>query len=72
MHLTYGYDLKEGDGILIPPMRNAELMKEFVLPGAALIIIFHFVRVPYFLLSFDYLHGYIQSDTPFVGSLVQV
>ena len=52
MHLTYGYDLKEGDSIVIPPMRNAELTKQFVLPGGALVNHLPFRAVPYFLLSF--------------------
>ena len=36
MHLTYGYDLKADDDILISAKRNGEIMSQFVfLPGAA-------------------------------------
>ena len=37
MHLTYGYDMKADDDILIPAKRNGEIMSQFVLPGAALV-----------------------------------
>jgi hypothetical protein len=48
MHLTYGYDLKENDDILMPAMRTGEIMKHFVLPGAALVNHLPFRAVPYF------------------------
>lgn len=73
MHLTYGYDLKEGDSIVIPPMRNAELTKQFVLPGGALVNHLPFRAV--LLISychFDSLTAFPSPTPPFVGSLVQV
>ncbi|KAH9039822.1 cytochrome P450 [Lactarius pseudohatsudake] len=53
MHLTYGYDLKENDDMLVPPKRVIEIMTQFVLPGAALINHLPFLRrlpswVPWF------------------------
>ncbi|KAH9051447.1 cytochrome P450 [Lactarius vividus] len=37
MRLTYGYDPKENDDMLVPPRRIVSIMKQFILPGAALI-----------------------------------
>jgi hypothetical protein len=38
MYLTYGYDLKENDDLMIlPARRTGEIMSKFVLPGAALV-----------------------------------
>ena len=47
MHLTYGYDLKENDDILVPARRISEIMSKLVLPGAALINHFPFRKVPF-------------------------
>jgi hypothetical protein len=46
MHLTYGYDLKENDEILIPARRTSEIMSRLILPGAAFINHFPFRTVP--------------------------
>ena len=35
MHLTYGYDLKENDDILMPARRVSEIMSQLLVPGAA-------------------------------------
>ncbi|KAH9039825.1 cytochrome P450 [Lactarius pseudohatsudake] len=53
MRLTYGYDLKENDDMLVPPKRVIEIMTRFVLPGAALVNHLPFLRrlpswVPWF------------------------
>ncbi|KAF8263544.1 cytochrome P450 [Lactarius quietus] len=37
MFLTYGYELKKNDDILMPARRTAEIMSQFALPGAALV-----------------------------------
>ena len=37
MSLTYGYDLKENDDIVVPARRTGEIMSQLVLPGAALV-----------------------------------
>ena len=67
MQLTYGYDLKQNDAILVPPRRTGEIMSTFVLPGAALVNHLPFRAVPspptLILLS----HGYIQSNTHLHG-----
>ena len=47
MHLTYGYDLKENDDLMIlPARRTGEIMSKFVLPGAALVNYLPFREVP--------------------------
>lgn len=53
MHLTYGYDLKEGDDILIPPRRTGDIMAKFILPGAAIVNHLPFRAVSSLLLLFD-------------------
>ena len=42
MSLTYGYDLKENDDIVVLARRTSEIMSQFVLPGAALVNHFPF------------------------------
>jgi hypothetical protein len=37
MSLTYGYDLKENDDILVPVRYTGDIMAQVVLPGAALV-----------------------------------
>jgi hypothetical protein len=46
MHLTYGYDLKENDDILIPARRTGDIVASFLLPGAALVNHLPFRAVP--------------------------
>ncbi|KAH9016880.1 cytochrome P450 [Lactarius hengduanensis] len=53
MRLTYGYDLKENDDMLVPPKRTIKIITQFVLPGAALVNHLPFLRhlpswVPWF------------------------
>ncbi|KAI9437411.1 cytochrome P450 [Lactarius psammicola] len=53
MRLTYGYDLKVNDKILIPPRRTSDIMGHFFLPGAAAVNYLPFLRrlpswVPWF------------------------
>ncbi len=69
MYLTYGYDLKENDDILIPPKRTGEIMAQFVLPGGALVNHLPFRVVPLFLTVIRVSHGYIQSDASLRGFL---
>ncbi|KAI9441798.1 cytochrome P450 [Lactarius indigo] len=44
MHLTYGYDLKENDDMLIPPKAVSDVMRQFTLPGAAIVNHLPFLR----------------------------
>jgi len=37
MSLTYGYELKENDDILIPVRKTGDIMAQLVMPGAALV-----------------------------------
>ena len=37
MYLTYGYDLKENDDIVVLARWTGEIMSRFALPGAALV-----------------------------------
>ena len=48
MHLTYGYDLKENDDILMPARRVNEIMGNLLLPGAALVNHLPFRAMPLF------------------------
>ena len=48
MHLTYGYDLKENDGILMPARRAGAIMGQVLLPGAALVNHLPFRAIPLF------------------------
>ncbi|KAH9063196.1 cytochrome P450 [Lactarius vividus] len=53
MRLTYGYDLKDNDDMLVLPKRIANIIKPFFLPGAALVNHLPFLRrlpswVPWF------------------------
>jgi hypothetical protein len=51
MQLTYGYDLKENDDILIPARRTGEIMSHLSLPGAALVNFLPFRTVSFTRLS---------------------
>jgi hypothetical protein len=51
MQLTYGYDLKENDDILMPARRTGEIMAYFSLPGAALVNFLPFRTVSFTRLS---------------------
>ncbi|KAI0291302.1 cytochrome P450 [Russula brevipes] len=44
MSLTYGYELKENDDILVPVQKTSEIMSRVVLPGAALVNHLPFLR----------------------------
>jgi hypothetical protein len=46
MHLTYGYILKENDDALMPAKRCNEIMRLFILPGAAVVNHLPFRAVP--------------------------
>lgn len=60
MHLTYGYELKENDDIVVPAMRTGEIMSQFALPGAALVNHLPFRTVSFIPYCFQS-HSYIQS-----------
>jgi hypothetical protein len=46
MHLTYGYDLKENDEIVISARRTGEIMGQYAVPGAALVNHLPFRAIP--------------------------
>ena len=71
MHLTYGYDLKEKDGIAASARGAGDIMGQYVLPGAALVNHLPFRGFIYPLLSFQCLtHIFnIQSDASLPGFL---
>lgn len=56
MYITYGYDLKENDDLmLLPARRTGEIMSKFVLPGAALVNHLPFLkRLPSWVPLFKY------------------
>ena len=72
MHLTYGYDLKENDDIVVLARRAGDIMGHYALPGAALVNHLPFRAFPYPLPSFQCLTHIFSPPPPFVGSFVQV
>ena len=69
MQLTYGYDLKENDGILMPARRTGEIMKLLILPGAAVINHLPFREVPPLSPTFFLTAIHIQSNASLRGFL---
>lgn len=71
MYLTYGYELKENDDIVVPARRTGEIMSQFALPGAALVnhLPFRTVSLSPIVLN---LTATSSPEHPFVGSFVQV
>ena len=67
MQLTYGYDLKQNDDIMIPPRRTGEILSTFILPGAALVNHLPFRALPLSSTLVRLSHGSIQSNTPLPG-----
>ncbi len=75
MSLTYGYDLKEDDDILVPVRKTSEIMIQVVLPGAALVNHLPFRTEQSFLLPLANacVTTIFPSTThPIVASIVQV
>jgi len=72
MSLTYGYELKENDNILVPARKTGEFMSQLAVPGAALVnhlpfctgSIFHYQSIVSWL-SFSAIH-------PFMDPFVQI
>ncbi|KAI9441790.1 cytochrome P450 [Lactarius indigo] len=55
MHLTYGYDSKDIDDILVPPKRIGEILKQVILPGRSLVNLLPFLqRLPSWVPWFKY------------------
>jgi hypothetical protein len=69
MSLTYGYDLKEDDDILVPVRKTSEIMIQVVLPGAALVNHLPFRTERSFLLPLANVcdNHFSQYDTPHSG-----
>ena len=60
MYLTYGYELKENDDIVVPARRTGEIMSQYALPGAALVNHLPFRTVSFITYCLQS-HSYIQS-----------
>ena len=68
MYLTYGYELRENDDIVVPARRTLEIMSQFTLPGAAPVNHLPFRTVS--VISYcPQSHSYIQSRTSLRGFL---
>jgi hypothetical protein len=70
MSLTYGYELKENDDILVPVQKTSEIMSRVVLPGAALVNHLPFCTDPTFYYQLRFSSGLFSATHPFVDSLV--
>ena len=68
MQLTYGYEVKENDGMLMPAHRTAEIMRLLILPGAAVINHLPFRALPP-LSPTVFSYSYIQSNAFLRGFL---
>ena len=71
MYLTYGYELKENDDIVVPARRTLEIMSQFAIPGAALVnhLPFRTDSLSPIVLN---LTATFSPEPPLVGSFVQV
>ena len=70
MALTYGYDLRENDDIIVPAHKTGEIMAQLVLPGAALVNHLPFCMNPYLSLLLEILIAIVSATPPFVDPLV--
>jgi hypothetical protein len=71
MYLTYGYELKENDDIVVPARRTGKIRSRFALPGAALVnhLPFRTVSSPPIILNPT---TTFSPENPFVGSSIQI
>jgi hypothetical protein len=71
MYLTYGYELKENDDIVVPARRTGEIMSQFALPGAALVnhLPFRAIALSPIVLN---LTATSSPEHSLVGSFVQI
>jgi hypothetical protein len=70
MSITYGYDLKENDDIIIPAHKTGEIMSQLILPGAALVNHLPFCMNHYPSLLVEILMAIFSATPPFVDPLV--
>jgi hypothetical protein len=70
MSVTYGYDLKENDDIIVPARKSGEIMSRLVLPGAALVNHLPFCVYHYPSLLAEFLITIFSATPPFVDPLV--
>ena len=70
MSITYGYDLKENDDIIIPAHKTGEIMSQLILPGAALVNHLPFCMNHYFSLLVEILMAIFSATPPFLDPLV--
>jgi hypothetical protein len=73
MSITYGYDPKEGDDMMVAPIRATELITQLLLPGAALVNDFPFCEAIYFILTMLWrLTATFSEIYPFMGTMAQL
>jgi hypothetical protein len=67
MSLTYGYDLNDGDELMVAPIQAAEMVSRLMLPGAAVVNHLPFCMVIYFITAMLMSHSYSQCGTFILG-----
>ena len=68
MSITFGYDLKKGDGMVQAPEQIIPLMRPFNVPGPALVNYFPFRAYSKFIPSVLALNSYFQCGEFLHGS----
>ena len=73
MSITYGYDPKEGDDMMVAPIRATEMITQLLLPGAALVNDFPFCAAIYCILTMlSRLTATFSEIYPFMGTMAQL
>ena len=60
MSLTYGYDLNDGDELMVAPIQASEMVSRLMLPGATVVNHLPFCTVIYFITAIPMSHSYSQ------------
>lgn len=63
MSLTYGYDLNDGDELMVAPIQASEMASRLMLPGAAVVNHLPFCTVVCFIASMPVSYSYSQCGT---------
>jgi hypothetical protein len=72
MSLTYGYDAKEGDDMIVTPVQAAEIVSPLLLPGATLVNTFPFRGIFDCLAKFMKLTHIFSKVYPLMGTMAQL
>lgn len=73
MSITYGYDPKEGDDMMVAPIQATEMITRLLLPGAALVNDFPFCAAIYCILTMlSRLTATFSEIYPLMGTMAQL